>query len=71
MVSSRTESLYEISRQGIGEQLGRNIVANIPPAIDIAYQAAAAGMAITQFQPDSEIALEISKLVKELVTVGL
>jgi len=67
VISNRTQSSWQISQQEIENQTEHKVEAIIPVESEAAYQAIEAGMALTQFQPDSKIADQISKLVEALV----
>jgi pilus assembly protein CpaE len=67
VIFNRTQSSVQIPWQEVEQMLHKEVRAIISPAPELAFQAAEAGQPITQFQPSSIIAGQISKLVEELV----
>jgi Flp pilus assembly CpaE family ATPase len=67
VMSNRAQSSKQVSWQEVEKLLGYEVAAIISAAPQVAYEAAELGMALTQFQPDSIIAGQISKFVEELV----
>jgi len=70
VVFNRTQSSLQLPWQDIEQMLHHEVTAIISPAPELAYQSAEAGVPITQHQPDSIVAGQISKLAEELKVGG-